>query len=280
MDTVKTPSRAGATALLRHPKYELIPMKGVEKAFASILPKASVSITVSPTKGITATLDLAEHLSRTLPAAQITPHLSARLVEGHAALEAILSRIRKVGIQELFIVGGDSEKPAGPFGNSLELIRAIRQIDTDIRLGVTAYPEGHPSIPKEVLQSDLLEKQALVTFMATQLCFDAKTIEKWLREVRRSGVTLPVQLGIAGAIDMVKLIQISSRIGVGDSLRYLSKHAGTVFKLMSGYKPDELLNELEPVLTDTSYNVTGFHIYTFNNVKRTEAWRRTWLGEA
>ena len=254
-------------------------MKGVEKTFAAIPPEASVSITVSPTKGINATLDLTEHLSSTLPAAHITPHLSARLVEGYAPLEVILNRVRKMGVQELFIVGGDSERPAGPFGNSLELIRAIRQLDTDVRLGVTAYPEGHPSIPKEVLQSDLLEKRDLVNFMATQLCFDASTIQTWLREVRQLGVTLPVQLGIAGAVDMVKLMQISSRIGVGDSVRYLSKHAGTVFKLMSGYKPDDLLTELEPVLADPSHNITGFHIYTFNNVERTEAWRQTWLGE-
>ena len=280
MDTLETPNRAGAAALLQHPKYELIPMKGVEKTFAAIPPEASVSITVSPTKGIEATLDLTEHLSRTVPAAQITPHLSARLVEGHEPLESILNRVHEMGVEELFIVGGDSEKPAGPFGSSLELIRAIRQIDTEIRLGVTAYPEGHPSIPEEVLQDDLLEKQASVNFMATQLCFDAKAIQVWLQETREAGITLPVELGIAGAIDMIKLMQISSRIGVGDSLRYLSKHAGTVFKLMSGYKPDDLLNELEPVFTGASYNVTGFHIYTFNNVERTEAWRQTWLGEA
>ncbi len=280
MDTLNTPSRAGAAALLRHPKYELIPMKGVEKTFTSIPKGASVSITVSPTKGIEATLELTEQLAKTIPAAQITPHLSARLVEGHAPLESILNRVRNMGVQELFVVGGDSETPAGPFGNSLELIRAVREMDTDIRLGVTAYPEGHPSISKEVLQNDLLEKQAFVNFMATQLCFDAKTIQTWLQEVRQLGVTLPVQLGVAGAIDMVKLMQISSRIGVGDSLRYLSKHAGTVFKLMSGYKPDDLLRELEGAFADPAYGITGFHIYTFNNVERTEAWRQTWLGEA
>lgn len=255
-------------------------MKGVEKTFSAIPSEASVSITVSPTKGINATLDLVEQLARTIPASQITPHLSARLVEGHAPLEAILNRVHAMGVEELFIVGGDSEKPAGPFRNSLELVRAIREVGSDIRLGVTAYPEGHPSIPLEVLRSDLLEKQAYATFMATQLCFDANTIQTWLREVRQLGVTLPVQLGVAGAIDLVKLMQISSRIGVGDSVRYLSKHAGTVFKLMSGYKPDNLLRELEGTLADPSYNITGFHIYTFNNVERTEAWRRSWLAEA
>jgi methylenetetrahydrofolate reductase (NADPH) len=157
------------------------------------------------------------------------------------------------------------------------LVKAIRTVDTEIRLGVAAYPEGHPSISNEVLLEDLKRKQPLVQFMSTQLCFDALTIKNWLEQTRNNGITLPVQIGMAGVVDIIKLTQIATRIGVGDSLRYLTKHAGQVFKLMTGYKPDDLVQDLEPFYDDPFYNVIGFHVYTFNQVEKTERWRQETL---
>ena len=193
-----------------------------------------------------------------------------RLVESQENLRGILKRVKSFGIRELFIVGGDTQTPAGPFANSFELVRTVRDIDADIRLGITAYPDGHPSISNELLLEDLTCKAPYAQFMSTQLCFDANKISQWLGQVRGQGITLPVQIGIAGVVDIIKLTQIATRIGVGDSVRYLSKHAGTVFKLLGGYKPDE-------ILTNESSNIAGFHIYTFNQLEKTERWRKDTL---
>ena len=260
--------------LLAVPKYEIIPMKRVENSFAHIPKDAKVSVTVSPTKGIDTTLELSKTLTTYLEPKQITPHVSARLVESHDHLKTILDRVKAMGMNEVFIVGGDASEPAGPFKGSFDLVKAIRDIDTDIRVGITAYPEGHPSISDEVLAQDLADKASYAQFMSTQLCFDAGTIKSWLEKTRGAGIDLPVQIGIAGVVDMVKLMQISSRIGVGDSIRYLSKHAGTVLKLMGGYKPDELLEELGTAFEDKSCNIEAFHVYTFNQLEKTERWRK------
>jgi methylenetetrahydrofolate reductase (NADPH) len=263
--------------LLTTPKYEIIPMKNVEASFGFIPRDAKVTVTVSPSKGIEATLELTQHLTTYLSPAHITPHLSARLMHDKAQLKDVLARLSALGIEELFIVGGDTQPPQGDFKDSFDLVRFIRDINTEIRLGVTAYPEGHPNIPANVLLEDLRRKQPYVQFMSTQLCFDAATIKTWLEQIRNNGITLPVQIGIAGVVDIIKLTQIASRIGVGDSLRYLTKHAGQVFKLMTGYKPDELVQGLAPLYTDSFYNIMGFHIYTFNQVEKTERWRRETL---
>jgi methylenetetrahydrofolate reductase (NADPH) len=252
-------------------------MKHVTQQFSFIPPEAKVTVTVSPSKGINATLELSEQLSKTISPERITPHISARLVESHKHLNMILKHVRDLGIKELFIVGGDTQTPAGPFTNSFELIRAIRDADTEIRLGITAYPDGHPTIANEVLLEDLKRKQPYTQFMSSQLCFDGEKISQWLGQMRGSGITLPLLIGIAGAIDMIKLMQISTRIGVGDSVRYLSKHAGTVFKLIGGYKADTLLENLFRTFSDETKNVTGFHIYTFNQVEKTERWRKEFL---
>jgi methylenetetrahydrofolate reductase (NADPH) len=265
--------------LLTTPKYEVIPMKNVAVSFAFIPPNAKVSVTVSPTKGLEATLELTQQLSKFVKPENITPHISARLLESEAQLKNILQRFEGLGIEELFLVGGDTQPPKGPFANSYELLQGVQAVTPHFCLGVTAYPEGHPSISNEVLLEDLKRKQPYAQFMSTQLCFEAGAIKSWLESVREAGVTLPVQIGIAGAVDIIKLTQIATRIGVGDSLRYLSKHAGQVFKLMTGYKPDELVSGLEPLYDDPFYNIIGFHVYTFNQLEKTERWRQETLKE-
>lgn len=279
MDTVKPQTGSSLKQLLEVPKYEIIPMKRVENSFEHIPKHAKVSVTVSPTKGIDTTLTLSETLTNYLAPTQITPHVSARLVESKEHVEHILERVKDMGMKEIFVVGGDAAEPAGPFKGSYDLVKAIRDVDTDIRLGVTAYPEGHPSIPDDVLAEDLAKKAPYAQFMSTQLCFDGATIQKWLEQSRAAGVDLPLQIGIAGVVDIVKLTQIATRIGVGDSLRYLGKHAGKVLQLMSGYKPNELLSDLEPLFGDPTYNVEAFHIYTFNQLEKTERWRKEKLTE-
>jgi methylenetetrahydrofolate reductase (NADPH) len=44
-----------------------------------------------------------------------------------------------------------------------------------------------------------------------------------------------------------------------------------------GYNPDDLVEELAPHLGDPTSKVDGFHIYTFNEVEKTEAWRQEML---
>lgn len=278
MDTV-VKSGSSLKRLLEVPKYEIIPMKRVEDSFEFIPKNAKVSVTVSPTKGIDTTLTLSETLTTYLSPEQITPHVSARLVESKEHIKHILERVKDMEMKEVFVVGGDVEEPAGPYKGSYDLVKAIRDIDSDIRLGITAYPEGHPSIPDDVLAEDLARKAPYAQFMSTQLCFDGATIKKWLEGTRAAGVDLPLQIGIAGVVDMMKLMNISTRIGVGDSVRYLNKNVGTVLKLMGGYKPNDLLHTLDPIFGDPAYNIGGFHIYTFNQLEKTERWRKEKLSE-
>jgi len=268
----------GLAGLLAVPKYEIIPMKNVEASFKHIPRDAKVSVTVSPTKGIAATLALSQEIIGFVNSPeQVNPHISARLVESHAQVKDILTRVKDLGMKEIFIVGGDSPEAAGPFKASYDLLMAFRELDSDFRFGITAYPEGHPSIPNEVLAEDLRKKAAYANFMSTQLCFEANTIKTWLESVRNEGIDIPLQVGSAGVVDMMKLMKISTRIGVGDSIRYFSKHAGTVMKLMTGYKPTDLLDDLTPLFGDPFYNIEAFHIYTFNNLEKTELWRKNQL---
>ena len=122
----------------------------------------------------------------------------------------------------------------------------------------------------------LRDKLPFATYIVTQMCFSPRAILDWVAGIRREGIGLPVYAGIPGAVERKKLMRISLKIGVGDSARFLAKHAGLVASLLKSrvYNPEELVEELAPRVGDKDYGIAGFHAYTFNQVQSTEEWRR------
>jgi methylenetetrahydrofolate reductase (NADPH) len=62
---------------------------------------------------------------------------------------------------------------------------------------------------------------------------------------------------------------------VGQSIKVLKKQKGLIRKMISArpYQPDDLLAGLYPHLDDGELNIPGLHLFSFNNVERTERWR-------
>jgi methylenetetrahydrofolate reductase (NADPH) len=113
--------------------------------------------------------------------------------------------------------------------------------------------------------------------MTTQLCFDPRAIATFLPARRAEGIALLVKLGIPGVAEVPKLLSISARIGVRDASRFVLKNTGLVGAILrsgGAYRPTTLVHQLAPLLSDPDAGVTGLHVYTFNNVAATEAWRR------
>jgi methylenetetrahydrofolate reductase (NADPH) len=261
---------------LRRPRYEVLPLQGVEEAVVEHVSRdIKLTVTASPKKGIETTLEFAERLSR--QGYEVVPHLSARLVVDEAHLKDILERLRESGIREVFVVAGDPDEPAGKFAGADELLPVMAEIGHDFEeIGITGYPESHPVISDEVTIEAMYDKEPHATYIVSQICFDPEVTAGWIRRVRRRGVELPIYIGMPGAVNRQKLVRISRNIGLGESARFLKKQRSRLLRLFlpGGYSPDRLIRGLTPSLTDPQNMVRGFHIYTFNEVEKTEAWRR------
>jgi methylenetetrahydrofolate reductase (NADPH) len=134
------------------------------------------------------------------------------------------------------------------------------------------------------LREALLDKQSLLASagvageISTQMCFDAAAIVAWLRSMRAAGVTMPVRLGIPGAVERAKLLSLGTRLGIGASLRYLRKNAAVMSKLVGpgGYDPLELLDEIALTAlgadAGTDLGIDGLHVFTFNAMAPTIQW--------
>ena len=263
--------------LFLKPEFEMLPFRSALDQIDFLPEAATVTITASPAKGIEPTLEYATKLAER--GFDVIPHISARSIADETHLSRILDAIAEAEIDRIFVIGGDS-KDAGEFPDGLSLIQAIESLGYPLpEIGVAAYPDGHPFISYEALRQALKDKQPYASYMTTQMCFNPVIISNWIADVRSDGITLPIHLGMPGVGSIPKRISIAAKIGVGDSARFLSRHRGLVGRLtrQSTYSPDRLAEGLSQVIADPTADIEVVHLYTFNQVESSEAWRQDWL---
>ena len=269
--------------LLTEAQWELIPLRNLADQLPHLPPDSPVSITASASKTLEDTLDLTAELCAL--GHRSVPHVAARMVRSRSHLEELLGRIAALGLNEIFLVGGDVTSPAGTFDSAAGLLEALADVEHSLtHIGVTSYPEGHALISSSVLHDALHAKQALLAdagiegHAATQMCFHPRSIIEWLSSERDSGLTLPVHLGIPGAVEPARLLRIGTRLGVGASLRYLRKNTGAVARMLrpGGYAAGGLVDQLAPHAD--RLDIAGLHVFTFNAIADTIAWRDHALG--
>jgi methylenetetrahydrofolate reductase (NADPH) len=270
------PAASPLLAALRRPRYEILPLDGVADEVVAHLPQGSkVTLTASPTKGLEATIGLAEALAPT--GYQVVPHLSARLVRDRSHLEEIVARLRAANVDEVFVIAGDARQPAGEYAGAAELLAAMGELrESFADIGISGYPESHHFISDETTIEAMFAKEPMATYIVSQICFDAGVIATWVKRVRDRGTLLPIWIGVPGAVDTRKLLRTSLRIGLGESVRFLRAQRGLLRRFLRPrvYEPTELLEALTPTFADPDARLGGIHVYTFNELKRTETWRR------
>lgn len=269
---------AGTTIaeLIESSRYEVIPLKDVEEKVLEYVPKdVTLTVTVSPVKGLEPSLELAARFAG--EGYTVVPHLAARLVRDRGHLRELVDRMAGMGARDVFVVAGDAEEPAGAYEGAAPLIRDMHELGHPFeRIGITGYPETHPLIDDATARAAMAEKAPYASYIATQICFDSSVTARWIEAVWASGIRLPVYVGIPGAVQRAKLLRVSTRIGIGESIRFLRKHGNFVTRFLQpgGFSPDRLIKGLGPALTDPEQKVAGFHVFTFNDLAETEAWRQ------
>lgn len=264
--------------LLRAARYEVLPTPTIEEKILAFVPTSvTITVTASPSKPLEATIDLAERLSGHGYA--VVPHLAARMISGRTELVEMVDRLKCLGVDTVFVPAGDAAIPAGDYAGSLDLLEDLALLGNPFpRVGVTGYPETHPAIHDDVTVQSMWDKRRYSTHLVSNMTFDADVLATWVRRVRARGITQPLLVGVPGPVDATKLMSMGRRIGVGDSLRFLTKQRRILTRIATpGYTPEKFLQRFAGTSRRPEMAVDGLHIFTFNQVAETEEWRQTLL---
>jgi len=264
--------------LLRTPRYEVLPTDDAADRVLAYVPKdVTITVTASPRRGMPATVHLAVRLAQL--GYQAVPHLSARLIRDTHELGQILDALKPAGITNVFVVAGDAREPAGMFPDSLSLLSALPPDHGLKEIGVTGYPESHPFIHDDVTIQAMWDKRRLASYIVSNMSFDPTTVTSWLERVRGRGVELPIHIGMAGVADPIRLLKVSTKIGVADAARFLRGHPSWVARMFrpGGYEPGRFVTAMLPAMSSPALRVAGLHVFTFNEIEPTERWRREML---
>ena len=150
------------------------------------------------------------------------PHIAARSFPDAASADELLARLHGEGdVRAVLLIGGDLPSPAG------SIVGAQRLIESGVlgrcgieRVGIAGYPDGHPRMSDEELESTLVTKVAaaqsagLDVHIVTRFCFEPRMILRWIEWLRRRGLHLPVDIGFAGPTNLMTWLDYARRCGV------------------------------------------------------------------
>ena len=242
-------------------------------------PGATVFITFLPGSSFADTIAVAVRLRR--EGFNPVPHFAARSIPSRAFLDENLARLTgEAGVDQALLIGGAINQPLGEFSDTMQLL------DTGLfdsygigRIGIAGHPEGSPDIPDAQIRAALAWKNAFAErtgaslYIVTQFCFEAAPVIAWDRRIQSEGNRLPVYIGIPGLASLKALIGHAKACGVGPSMRFLTRQARNVTKLLTVTAPDRLVAGLAAYrATDPQCGIRGVHVYPLGGLTKSARW--------
>ncbi len=209
------------------------------------------------------------------------PHLAARRLTTRPALAERLARLTAdAGVEEVLVIGGGLQTPAGAFDSSLAVLESGLLDRYGIgHVGIAGHPEGSPDFPERTALEALRRKQAwgectgARLHIVTQFGFAPRHFVDWADGLAAAGVTLPVHLGVAGPARLTTLVKFAALCGVGNSLQFLKQRAGAVSTLLAGVDPEDLVGPIEQhVRAHPEGAVRQIHVFPFGGLKTAAEW--------
>lgn len=198
---------------------------------------------------------------------------------GHtrAELEAILDAYHEAGVHHVMALRGDpTDGPRaawtptdGGLTYATELVELARSRG-DFRVGVAAFPEGHPTAESLDHDADVLvaKARAGAEFAVTQMFFRAADYFGLVARVRDRGVDMPILPGIMPILNLAAIRRQGELIGADvpdEVVRRIAAHEGDPVAVRNEgiAVAAELCEEL------LAGGAPGLHFYTLNRSRAT-----------
>ncbi|MGE4072964.1 MAG: methylenetetrahydrofolate reductase [NAD(P)H] [Lysobacterales bacterium] len=210
---------------------------------------------------------------RQIQGLEVAPHLSC-LGGTREEIRELLQRYVDLGCRRIVALRGDMPSgmaTAGEFRHAIDLVRFIRaEFDGYFHIEVAGYPEFHPQARSadEDLRHLVQKVAAGANGVITQYFFNAEAYERFVRDVRALGVTVPIVPGIMPIGNFSQLKRFSDQCGA-EIPRWIERR-------MQSYGDDvESVRELGADVVSAlclrliDAGAPSLHFYTLNRAKAT-----------
>jgi len=213
----------------------------------------------------------------------VAPHISC-MAQSREVLQEMLSHYQSAGVTRLVVLRGDrpvGSPGPGPFQYASELVRFVREeFASQFHIDVACYPDFHPESP--TAHSDLeyfrRKVEAGANGAVTQYFYNADSYFRFVNDVRRLGIDVPITPGIMPITNYRQLARFSEMCGAEIPRWILARleSFGDDAAAIRDFGLDVVSDLCERLLAG---GAPGLHIYTLNRANATLLlWQRLLSG--
>jgi methylenetetrahydrofolate reductase (NADPH) len=207
------------------------------------------------------------------------PHIPAREITDAASLESVVAQlVSRAKVKRMLLIAGDRATPAGPFAQSLDVMRSGVLENHGIReISVAGHPEGHPRVATAELRRAECEKvewasrAGVELSFLTQFFFESAPFLSWAAQLRALAPHARIVAGLAGPARLTTLFKYALRCGAGASIRALGARPASFAGLVAERGPERMVRDIANANLEGA-GPFGIHLYSFGGLERTCAW--------
>jgi len=193
-----------------------------------------------------------------------------------ASVGETLDGFKAAGMKRLVALRGDLPSGSGSFGEfryATELIEAIRKHSDDhFHIEVAAYPETHPQArsPQADMKAFASKVAAGADSAITQMFFNADAYFRFVDEVRKMGIEIPIVPGIMPITNSSGLMRFADNSGceIPRWMRLRLESFGDDSKSIKAFGLEVMAALCERLIAG---GVPSLHFYTMNQATATMA---------
>ena len=223
------------------------------------------------------TLDIAKNIKETYGVPSLA-HLTC-VSSTKATVKERIDDIKAAGIQNIMALRGDipadrmnDDRSLWDYKHAAELVRELRDSNTDFCIGGACYPEIHPESSDQREDIKYLKEKvdAGCDFLTTQMFFDNNLLYNFLYKIREAGITVPI---IPGIMPITNGNQVERAVKLSGSFmpwrfKALVDKFGTSPAAMKqagiAYATDQIIDLF-------ANGITNVHVYSMNKPEVAEA---------
>ncbi|MDR0315656.1 MAG: methylenetetrahydrofolate reductase [Treponema sp.] len=198
----------------------------------------------------------------------VMPHLTC-IGNVRDDIKQFVSEYIDLGIENILALRGDFpagwEGTKGDFAYAGDLIGFIRAEFPGLCIGAAAYPEKH--LTALSMESDigyLRSKQDKgAAFIMTQLCHDVPAFERFVEQIRKAGITIPIIAGIMPVLVREPVIRMTLFNGCSIPAE-LAAIMGKYEKDPPSFTKAGIEYTVAQIHRYMAAGIDGLHLYTLN----------------